>query len=113
MNKISDELMRKYELPTFDEFQKLVDDGIYPDFYELYNSFLIKTDHIPNKIIEQLIEDLASASLLDFIGVFIDFIKNIRSKYNEVLLGRKLCREEIAKLEESSKEEVTDNGENA
>lgn len=99
MTKISDDLMKKYELPTFDEWQQAIDAGVYDNFLELYQMFLMKTDHIPNKIIESLVENLASATLATFISVFLDFIKQVRVDYKDVLQCRKTAREEINKLE--------------
>ena len=99
MTKISDDLMKKYELPTFDEWQQAINAGVYDNFLELYQMFLMKTDHIPNKIIESLVENLASATLATFIGVFLDFIKQVRVDYKDVLQYRKIAREEINKLE--------------
>ena len=99
MTKISDDLMKKYELPTFDEWQQAINAGVYDNFSELYQMFLMKTDHIPNKIIESLVENLASATLTTFISVFLEFIKQVRVDYKDVLQCRKRAREEINKLE--------------
>lgn len=99
MTKISDDLMKKYNLPTFDEWQQAINAGVYDNFLELYQMFLMKTDHIPNKIVESLVENLASATLTTFIGVFLDFIKQVRVDYKDVLQCRKTAREEINKLE--------------
>ena len=65
---------------------------------DYYYSFLAKTDHIPNKIIESLIENLADATALNFITVFIQFIADVRIHYNDVLKARKQAREEINRL---------------
>ena len=99
MTKISDGLMKKYELPTFDEWQQAINAGVYDNFLELYQMFLMKTDHIPNKIVESLIENLASATLTTFIGVFLDFTKQVRVDYKDVLQCRKTAREEINRIE--------------
>ena len=64
-----------------------------------YETFLIQTDHIPNKIIESLIENLADATALNFISVFIQSIKDVKVKYNDILLYRKQARAEINRLE--------------
>lgn len=96
---IPSRLMEMYGLPTFEEWQEAIDAGAYENFEELYRTFLIATDHIPNKIIEKLIEDLASATALNFIAAFIDFIKAVRIDYQELLQYRKLAREEIDRLE--------------
>lgn len=60
---------------------------------------LEKTDYIPNKIIESLIENLADATTLNFIGVFIQFVADVRINYNDVLKLRKQAREKINELE--------------
>ena len=64
-----------------------------------YETFLIQTDHIPNKIIESLIENLADATALNFITVFIQFLADVRIRYSDVLKLRKQAREEINRLE--------------
>ena len=71
----------------------------YEDEAVFYQTFLIQTDHIPNKIVEQLIENLADATALDFISVFIQFIKDVRIHYSDVLKLRKQARAEINRLE--------------
>lgn len=60
---------------------------------------LEKTDYIPNKIIESLIENLADATAINFIGVFIQFVADVRIHYNDVLKLRKQAREKINELE--------------
>lgn len=60
---------------------------------------LEKTDYIPNKIIESLIENLADATALNFVGVFIQFVADVRIHYNDVLKLRKQAREKINELE--------------
>ena len=57
------------------------------------------TDHIPNKIIESLIENLADATALNFIKVFIQSLADVRIHYGEILKLRKQAREEINRLE--------------
>ena len=84
-----------YEINVFDEHssQEEIDESVW-------RIFLMVTDHIPNKIIEALIEDLASATITNFIKVFIDFIKAVRIEYKDVLERRQFAREEINRLEE-------------
>lgn len=93
------EYLIKYGLPTIEEWEAAVKIGVYENNLELYEMFLTATDHIPNKIIEKLIEDLATATTLNFITVFIDFIKSVRVEYKDVLAYRKQARDEINKLE--------------
>ena len=66
---------------------------------DMYYHYLESTDHIPNKIIESLVENLADATALNFITVFIKFIADARIHYNDVLKLRKQAREEIKRLE--------------
>ena len=87
---IPGEIYKKYQLADITEYECLQD---------FYRTFLIQTDHIPNKIIETLIEDLATATLIDFVSVFIKFIASVRVEYKEVLECRKIAREEINRLE--------------
>ena len=84
------EVYEKYHLANIAEYET------ESAFYE---TFLIQTDHIPSKILEQLIENLATATALDFISVFIQFIKDVKVNYNDILLYRKFAREEINRLE--------------
>lgn len=79
----------------------------YDSELDYYYSFLAKTDHIPNKIIESLIENLADATALNFITVFIQFIADVRIHYNNVLKARKQAREEIKRLEGETTEGET------
>lgn len=87
---IPKEVYEKYNLADITE---------YESEYEFYYTFLIQTDHIPNKIIESLVENLAEASALNFITVFIQFIKDVKVNYNDILLYRKFARAEINRLE--------------
>ena len=66
---------------------------------EFYESILNQTDHIPNKIIESLIENLADTTALNFITVFIKSIADVRVRYRDVLKLRKQAREEINRLD--------------
>ena len=68
---------------------------------------LESTDHIPNKIIESLVENLADATALNFISVFIQSIKDVRVHYSDVLKLRKQAREEINRLEGETTEGET------
>lgn len=95
------EMAGKYGLAPLEEFQKTGDE------IEFYRSFLALTDHIPNKIIESLIEKLADATALNFISVFIQSIKDVKVNYSDILLYRKFAREEINRLEGETTEEVT------
>ena len=87
---IPKEIYEKYHLADITE---------YETESEFYETFLIQTDFISNKIIESLIENLANATALNFIGVFIQFIADVRIHYSDVLKLRKQAREEINRLE--------------
>lgn len=87
---IPKEIYEKYHLADITE---------YETESEFYETFLIQTDHILNKIIESLIENLADATALNFIGVFIQFIADVRIHYSDVLKYRKFAREKINRLE--------------
>lgn len=94
---IPKEIYEKYHLADITE---------YETESEFYETFLIQTDHIPNKIIESLIENLADATALNFITVFIKFLADVRIHYNDILKLRKQAREEINRLESETKGET-------
>lgn len=99
---IPKEMCEKYQLADITEYES---ESMF------YETFLIQTDHIPNKIIESLIENLADATALNFIGVFIQFIADVRIRYSDVLKYRKFAREKINELESETEpvpEEVTE-----
>ena len=77
----------------------LADIADYESEYMFYYTFLVQTDHIPNKIIESLIENLTDATALNFITVFIKFLADVRIHYSDVLKLRKQARAEINRLE--------------
>ena len=87
---IPKELYEKYNVADVSE---------YATESEFYIAFLSATDHIPNKIIESLIENLADATALNFITVFIKFLADVRIHYSDVLKLRKQARAEINRLE--------------
>ena len=95
---IPKELYEKYNVADVSE---------YATESEFYIAFLSATDHIPNKIIESLIENLADATALNFITVFIKFIADVRIHYNDILKLRKKAREEINRLEGETTEGET------
>ena len=94
---IPKEIYEKYHLADITE---------YETESEFYETFLIQTDHIPNKIIESLVETLVTATALNFISVFIQFIKDVKVNYNDILLYRKFAREEINRLESKAEGET-------
>ena len=94
---IPKEMCEKYQLADITEYEE---ESVF------YETFLIQTDHIPNKIIESLIENLADATALNFITVFIKFLADVRIHYNDVLKLRKYAREEINRLESKAEGET-------
>ena len=101
---IPKEIYEKYHLADITE---------YETESEFYETFLIQTDFISNKIIESLIENLADATALNFIAVFIRFIADVRIHYSDVLKLRKQAREEINRLEGETTPETTEPTETA
>ena len=95
---IPKELYEKYNVADVTE---------YATESEFYIAFLSATDHIPNKIIESLIENLTDATALNFITVFIKFLADVRIHYSDVLKLRKQAREEINRLEGETVPEPT------
>ena len=92
------EILEKYNMKSLEEYKE--DVGNFADTEKMfYETFLIQTDHIPNKIIESLIENLTDATALNFITVFIKFLADVRIHYNNVLKARKQARKEINRLE--------------
>lgn len=94
---IPQKILDKYRLPTLEVFRENMVEGESEVMY--WQQFLNATDYISNKIVDELIDDLASATALQFITVFIDFIKKIKNDYNEELRCRKFAREEINRLQ--------------
>ena len=95
-------LLIKYQMAFDGETTEEVKERYGDEFYSV---FLIQTDHIPNKIIESLIENLADATALNFITVFIKFLADVRVHYSDVLKLRKQAREEINRLESKAEGE--------
>lgn len=95
--EINKEILDEYGLPTLEQYKENMLEGETEMFY--YLQFLNNTDHIPLKIFESFIENMATASVLEMPNVIINFFKDIKVTYNEVLTARKIARKEIAKLE--------------
>lgn len=94
---IPTELLKKYSMATLEEEKNLFGDTAEIEKMH-YTTFLIQTDHIPLKIFENFIENMATASVLEMPNVIISFFKDIKVTYNEVLTARKAARDEINKL---------------
>lgn len=95
------EVAERYGIASLETFQEEFTE------IEFYESILNQTDHIPNKIIESLVANLATATALDFVSVFIQSIKDVKVKYNDILLYRKFARAEINRLEGETTEGET------
>lgn len=95
-------LLDKYGLLSLEERKKNPLKTEKDCEFDYYNDFLIQTDHIPNKIVESLVEELANATLLNFIEIFLKFIVSIRIEYKEILQQRKHAREKINELKQST-----------
>ena len=87
---IPKEIYEKYHLADITEYET---ESVF------YETFLAQTDFIPNKIVETLVENLADATALNFVSVFIQFIADVRINYSDVLKLRKQAREKINELE--------------
>lgn len=99
---ISDKLITQYYITPLEQAIELF--GETEGIKMHYQTFLQQTDHIPNKIMEKLLEDLADATLLNFVEVFLKFIISVRTEYKEILQARKYAREKINELETPEKE---------
>lgn len=96
----SEEILKKYNMVSMEQYKQMFGDNIQTEI-TVYQTFLLQTDHIPNKIIEKLVEDLASATILNMVEVFLKFIISIKTEYREILELRKYAREEINRLTEA------------
>lgn len=64
-----------------------------------YDTILKQTDHVPFKIFEDFIENMATASLAETFVVVLKFFRDVKITYAEVLAARKTAREEINRIE--------------
>lgn len=95
--EFSKEFLDKYGTGTIEQYRENMLEGESEVFY--YQQVLDLTDHIPNKIFESFIENMAAASALETIGVIVNFFKEIKTTYGEILKIRKYCREQINELQ--------------
>ena len=96
---ISQELIEKYKLGSnLEELKAIMGDTKETELM-FYKSVLSATDHIPLKIFESFIKNMATAFVLEIPNVIIGFFKDIKVTYNEVLTARKTAREEINRIE--------------
>ena len=92
----------QYGLPTLEVYiERMLESGMTEKEItkDYYRTFLILTDHIPLKIFENFIENMATASLAETFVVVIKFFKDVKVTYAEVLTARKTAREEINRIE--------------
>lgn len=91
------EVLNKYNMVSLEEYKLF--DGDTPDTERMfYETFLIQTDHIPLKIFENFIEGMATANVMETIVVIVNFFKDIKVVYGEVLSYRKMAREKVAEI---------------
>ena len=81
---------------SLDEYKELFGDIVDTE-KTFYETFLIQTDHIPNKIIENFIETMVDDNVN--MGSMKNFFKEVKMEYGDILLARKMAREEINRLE--------------
>lgn len=91
---IPKEILEKYNMMPFEVYKERFDEETF------YKTFLIQTDHIPLKIFESFIENMASATITETFAVVLKFFKDVKVTYAEVLQARKTAREEINRLEQ-------------
>lgn len=95
---IAKEVLEKYGMRTLEEYMA-VEDGVVNMELMFCTDLLARTDHIPLKIFEKFIEDMAAASILEMPSAIIEFFKNVKITYADVLVARKTAREKISELE--------------
>ena len=85
-------------MTSLEEYKQIFGDTLETEkmFYQI---FLKQTDHIPLKIFESFIENMATASLGETFVVVLKFFKDVKVTYAEVLAARKFAREEINRIE--------------
>ena len=92
-------LLERYSMLSFEEAKERHGDTLDTEF-TFYQTFLLQTDHIPNKIIEKMLEELAEVSLINFIEVFIRFISTVKTEYKDILQARKFARDKINAIQD-------------
>lgn len=76
----TEELLKKYNMVTLEEYKELFDDSTEVEI-DYYKTFLIQTDHIPNKIIEA---QVLGEEFEDYTEI-LQARKYARSKINELI----------------------------
>lgn len=62
-------------------------------------NLLEQTDHVPNKIIEGLIDTLRAATPVTLLGDLAEYIRSVSDEYGDVITKRARWREKINELE--------------
>lgn len=101
---ISNNFLEKYGLSTIEQYKENMLDGETEEMY--YQQILTITDHIPLKIFEKFIENMAAASLLEMPSVILEFFKDVKITYADVLTARKTAREKINEIEAAAEQTV-------
>lgn len=96
---ITNEFTEKYGLATLEQYRENMEEGETEAMY--YQQILAVTDHIPLKIFETFIEDMAAASTLESIGVIVNFFRGVKNTYADALTARKTAHEKINDFEET------------
>lgn len=104
---ISKELLAKYNMVPLTKYKEIFGDTLDTEL-SFYDTFLRQTDHIPLKVMENFIENMAAASPLETIGVVVSFFKDVKVLYAEILTARKLSRDEVNRIKEEIETEQTE-----
>lgn len=88
------EILIKYQM-AFDGETVEESRAHYDNDRHFYETFLIQTDHIPNKIIESLIETMNEATALNFIVKFIEWVLETYKNYHEIISYRTYARTKL------------------
>ena len=81
---ISDEILKKYDMKSLEEYEKDYGNSLDTEI-GFYQTFLMQTDYIDNKLNEEYILGASKSAL--------------KEKYGEILELRKFAREQINRLE--------------
>lgn len=99
-SKIPNELLEKYGVQDINVLVAISGENMGELIH--YNDFLDKTDHIPLKIFENFIENMAAASILEMPSAILEFFKDVKITYVNVLTARKTAREKINEIKAST-----------
>ena len=77
---LTKELLKKYNMTTLEKYKEFFDDSAEVEV-DYYKTFLIQTDHIPNKIIEA---QILGEEVEDYTEI-LQARKYARNKINEII----------------------------